>query len=170
MTPPGLQATLPLQGRERSEDYIPKGIDMTTRRTMRVHRGFTLLELMVVAVILVLLAGVVTVLVNKRAEQAKHAKAVADIASLDSAIDQYHLDNGAYPLTLDALREKPAGEELPNWNGPYIKKAVPADPWSREYVYLEPGDHNTDSYDLYSLGKDGTEGGTGVDADITNWE
>lgn len=143
---------------------------MTTRRMMRAHRGLTLIELMVVAVILVLLAGIVTVLVSKKAEQAKHAKAVADIASLDSAVDQYHLDNGAYPPTLDALREKPAGEELPNWNGPYIKKAVPADPWTREYIYLAPGDHNADAYDLYSLGRDGKEGGTGVDKDINNWE
>ena len=144
---------------------------MKSRCTMgNRRRGFTLLELLVVMFILVLLAGVVTLAVTKRVEEAKHAKAVADIEVLGSAIDQYHLQNGEYPTTLDALRIKPSGEDLPNWNGPYIKKLVPDDPWGQPYVYHVPGEHNTDSYDLYTLGKDGNEGGTGSDADVTNWE
>ena len=144
---------------------------MKTQRTSCYrHRGFTLLELMVVMFILVMLAGVVTVAVIKNVEEAKHAKAVADIASLHNAIDQYHLHNGSYPSTLDALRTKPEGEDLPNWNGPYIEKPVPNDPWGQPYVYVVPGDHNTDSYDLYSLGRDEKEGGSGIDADINNWE
>ena len=141
-----------------------------TRRMARGQRGFTLLELLVVMFILVLLAGVVTVVVTKRVEEAKHAKAIADIESLGNAIDQYHLQNGSYPTTLDALREKPSGEDLPNWNGPYIKKPVPDDPWGQAYFYAAPGDMNKESFDLYSLGRDGKEGGSGSDADVTNWE
>lgn len=120
--------------------------------------------------ILVLLAGVVTVMVTKRIDDAKHARAIADLTSLGDAIDQYSMQNSAEPPSLDALRNKPAGEDLPNWNGPYIKKNVPSDPWNRPYIYITPGEHNADSYDLYSLGKDGKEGGSGSDADIKNWE
>ena len=134
------------------------------------RRGFTLLELLVVMFILVLLAGVVTVLVTKRVEEAKHAKGVADVESLANALDQYHLHTGTYPPTLDGLRNPPAGEELPNWNGPYIKKSVPNDPWDKPYIYLTPGEVNTDSYDLYTLGRDGKAGGEKSDADINNWE
>jgi len=143
-------------------------MSVVQRRQQRA-RGFTLLELLVVMFILVLLASVVTVLVTKRVEEAKHAKAIADIESMGNAIDQYHLQNGVYPNTLEDLSTKPAGQDLPNWNGPYIKKAVPDDPWNRPYVYVVPGEHNADSYDLYSLGRDGKQGGTGSDADVTNW-
>ncbi|OPZ84121.1 MAG: Type II secretion system protein G precursor [bacterium ADurb.Bin429] len=143
---------------------------MSLNRTHRARRGFTLLELLVVMFILVLLAGTVTALVMKRTEDAKHARAKADIASFETAIDLYKLDNQAYPPSLEALRAKPSGDELPNWNGPYVKKAVPADPWGRAYLYQAPGEHNQDSYDLFSLGKDGQEGGAGNDADILNWD
>ncbi len=142
---------------------------MATMRTRR-QRGFTLLELLVVMFILVTLAGVVTVLVIQRVEQAKHARAVSDIEALGSAIEQYRLDNSAFPTLLDDLRTKPTGDGTPKWNGPYIKKPVPDDPWGRPYEYHVPGDHNAESYDLYSLGKDGKEGGTGSDEDVTNWQ
>jgi general secretion pathway protein G len=134
------------------------------------QRGFSLLELLVVMFILVLLAGTVTVVVTKRAEQAKLVRATADIENLGSAIDQYQLQNGVYPNELEDLRTKPGGVDLPRWDGPYIKKPVPNDPWDRPYIYIVPGEKNADSYDLYSLGRDGAEGGTGSDADITNWE
>lgn len=140
---------------------------------LRNRNGFTLLELLVVMVILVMLAGVVTVVVVKRVEEAKHAKAVADVESIGNALEQFYLHNGKYPsgdLGLDALRVKPQSDEFPNWDGPYIKKSIPDDPWSREYVYASPGQHNEDSYDLYSLGHDGQEGGAGSDADVTNWD
>jgi general secretion pathway protein G len=136
-------------------------------------KGFTLIELLVVMVILVMLAGVVTALVTKRVEEARHAKAVYDIEELRNALDQYFLPNGKYPSSdegLDALREKPQGDDLPNWNGPYTKKPVPNDPWGRPYIYVSPGEHDSDAYDLYSLGRDGKEGGSGSDADITSWE
>lgn len=141
--------------------------------TLKSTRGFTLLELVVVMVILVMLAGVVTLAVSKRVEDAKHAKAVTDIETLDNALEQFYLHNGRYPTTeegLDALRTKPQTEDLPNWDGPYVKKPIPADPWGRDYYYICPGDHNSESFDLYSLGRDGKEGGTRSDADITNWE
>jgi general secretion pathway protein G len=140
---------------------------------LRDRRGFTLLELLVVMVILVLLASVVTVMVVKRVEEARHAKAVADVESIGNALDQFYLHNGRHPSTeegLSALRVKPQSADLPNWDGPYIQKAVPLDPWNRDYVYKCPGDHNPEGYDLYSLGKDGKEGGTGSDADIKNWD
>ena len=142
-------------------------------RKLKRGGGFTLLELLVVMVILVMLAGVVTVMVVRRVEEAKHAKAVADVESIGNALDQFYLHNGRYPSAeegLNALRVKPAGEDYPNWDGPYIKKAVPNDPWGAAYVYKCPGEQNPDSYDLYSLGKDGGEGGTGSDADVTNWD
>ena len=139
----------------------------------RRRSGFTLLELLVVMVILVLLASMVTMVVVKRVEEAKHAKAVADVETLGNAIDQFYLHCGRHPTTeegLDALRNKPQSDDLQNWSGPYIKKAVPLDPWGRKYVYVYPGTHNPDSYDLYSLGKDGAEGGDGPNADINNWD
>ncbi len=135
--------------------------------------GFTLLELLVVMVILVLLASVVTVVVVKRVEEAKHAKAVADLETLGGALDQFYLHCQRYPATeegLDALRVKPQADDLSNWSGPYIKRAVAADPWAKPYVYRCPGEHNPDSYDMYSLGRDGKEGGEGPDADIVNWD
>ena len=140
---------------------------------MRRRRGFTLLELLVVMVILVLLASVGAVIVIRRVEEARHAKAVADIEGISNALDQFYLRCGRYPTTdegLAALRTRPSGDDLHNWDGPYIKKAAPADPWNREYVYICPGEHNSDGYDLYSLGKDGREGGTGSDRDITSWD
>ncbi len=142
-------------------------------RTLRSRRGFTLMELLVVMVIIVLLASVVSLLVIKRVDEAKFSKALADVETMGNALDQFYLHCNRYPTTeegVDGLRVKPSGEDLPNWNGPYVKKAIPLDPWGREYVYECPGQHNPDSYDLYSLGRDGREGGTASDADITNWD
>ncbi len=144
---------------------------LTTRR--RARHGFTLLELMVVVAIIMVLSGVVTAVVINKIEEAKHSRAVADREGFESALDTFYLHNSRYPTTeegLQALRVKPQGEDLPKWNGPYLKKAVPQDPWGNDYIYKCPGDHNPDSYDLYTYGKDGQEGGTGNDADITNWE
>lgn len=143
------------------------------RAVLRESRGFTLLELLVVMVILVMLAGVVSVVVVKRVEEAKHAKAITDIESLSNALDQFYLHNGRYPTSdegLNALRVRPQSDDLRGWDGPYIKKAVPTDPWGREYVYVCPGDRNPDSYDLSSMGKDGRDGGDGSNADIANWD
>ncbi|MBI3920308.1 MAG: type II secretion system major pseudopilin GspG [Armatimonadetes bacterium] len=138
------------------------------------QQGLTLIELLAVMVILVMLAGIVTTSVVKRVEEGRRAKAIADISSLESALEQYHLHAGSYPTTqqgLEALREKPTTSPVPDqWNGPYLTKKIPADPWGRDYVYVYPGKNNTEGCDLYSYGRDGREGGEGKDADLTNWE
>jgi general secretion pathway protein G len=130
--------------------------------------GFTLLELLVVMVILGLLAGYVAPKYFAQVGKSETKTARAQIESLDKAIDMYQLDTGHYPSSeqgLDALMTKPQDE--PKWSGPYLKKAVPRDPWGRQYIYKFPGEHS--EYDLYSFGKDGQPAGTGNNADITNW-
>lgn len=147
---------------------------MAMRRKRGAAGGFTLIELLVVMVILAVLAAAVIPRVVGRAEDAKRARAVADIESLGTALDMYHTDNGDYPTTeqgLAALRQAPTSDPVPKaWNGPYLKKDLPRDPWGNEYIYRCPGEHNPDSYDLMSYGADGQPGGTGKNADIGNWE
>ena len=134
----------------------------------RAQRGFTLLELLVVMVIIGLLVGIVGpgVLRNIGKSEVKATKAQID--SLGKALDQYRLDAGHYPTTeqgLNALVTKPANEA--KWDGPYLVKAVPLDPWGHPYVYKSPGEHG--DFDLLSYGKDGQLGGSGESADLTNW-
>ncbi len=135
--------------------------------------AFTLIELMVVIVILGILAAFVVPRITKRPEDARVTKAKIEISNLEQALELYYLDNGSYPSTdqsLEALVKKPS-TDTSNWReGGYLAKSkLPKDPWGNEYVYVSPGTHNQD-YDLYSLGKDGREGGEGYDADITNWD
>jgi general secretion pathway protein G len=128
-------------------------------------KGFTLLELLVVIVIIGLLAGYVAPRYFSQVGRSEVQVARAQIESLEKALDQFRLDTRHYPTAeqgLDALVVKPANEA--NWTGPYLKKAVPNDPWGRAYVYRVPGGKG--EFDLYSLGKDGKPGGTGEDADI----
>ena len=141
----------------------------------RRYAAFTLIELMVVIVILGILAAFVVPRITKRPEDAKVTKARIEISNLEQALELYYLDTGTYPPTeqgLRALIEKPSTGEIPDgWReGGYLnKKKIPKDPWGNEYVYIAPGIHN-DDFDLFSLGKDGEEGGEGYEADITNWE
>lgn len=132
--------------------------------------GFTLIELLVVIVVISLLAGLVGPLVFRNVGDAKVSAAKAQIELLGLALDQYRLDNDYYPSTaqgLAALRDAPTGEPAArNWRGPYLRKAVPLDPWGRPYLYVSPGLQNPTSYDLLSYGRDGQPGGTGEDADI----
>lgn len=134
------------------------------------RHGFTLLEIIVVIIVLALLAGLVAPQIFGRVSEARSATARTQIELLGTALDNYRLDNGAYPSTeqgLEALRVKPARAPIPaSWRGPYLRKDVPNDPWGRPYIYRFPGDRNAGSYDLSSLGRDGKPGGTGEDADI----
>lgn len=132
---------------------------------MAKSRGFTLLELLVVIVIIGLLAGYVAPRYFAQVGRSEVQVARAQIDSLEKALDQYRLDVRHYPSAeqgLDALVARPQGESA--WGGPYLKKAVPSDPWGRAYVYRVPGQKG--EFDLFSLGKDGKPGGTGEDADV----
>jgi general secretion pathway protein G len=145
-------------------------------RLFRERSGFTLIEIMVVVVIIGLLLTVVATNLTKQLGTAEKVKSRADIQGLETALAQYRLDNGFYPTTeqgLEALLLKPTSEPVPAaWNGPYLKgqSAVPKDRWGNEYVYLSPGIHNPDSYDVWTRGKDGQDGGDGDAADIGNWQ
>jgi general secretion pathway protein G len=133
------------------------------------HGGFTLLELLVVMVIIGLLAGYVGPRYFSQIGKSEVKTAKAQIDALEKALDQYRLDVGAYPNTeqgLNALVTKP--NNVNKWDGPYLKKGVPLDPWGNAYLYKSPGEHG--EYDLVSLGKDGKPGGTNEAADINNWQ
>lgn len=137
-------------------------------RPRRRPSGFTLLELLVVMVIIGLLAGYVGPKYFAQIGKSEMKAARAQIDALEKALDQYRLDAGRYPSTdqgLSALMARPADES--KWLGPYLKKAVPMDPWGHPYQYRSPGEHG--DFDLFSLGKDGQPGGTEESADITNW-
>jgi len=132
------------------------------------QRGFTLLELLVVMVIIGLLAGYVGPKYFSQIGKSEVKAARAQIDALEKALDQYRLDVGHYPTTeqaLAGLMKRPAGEN--RWQGPYLKKDVPVDPWGNAYQYRQPGEHG--ELDLFSYGKDGKPGGEGEAADITNW-
>jgi len=138
-------------------------------RTLR--RGFTLIEIMLVVIIIGILVAMIVPNIAGRSEQARKTAARTDIESnLGTALDLYRMDAGTYPTTeqgLSALIAAPTSAPVPaQWNGPYLKKKVlPKDPWGRDYVYESPGTHNTDSYDLSSLGPSGTE----REDNVTNW-
>jgi len=138
------------------------------------RRGFTLIEIMVVLVILGILAGLIIPRIMGRPEEARRTKARIQIESIETALKLYKLDNGLYPDTeqgLQALVEPPSvGKLAPAWReGGYLEKGrVPKDPWGNEYVYLCPGIHG--DFDLVSYGADGETGGEGKDMDINNWE
>jgi len=130
--------------------------------------GFSLIELMVVMVIIGLLAALVAPRLFPKLGKGKQAAAKAQIELLSQALDQYRLDTGSLPSSqegLNALMINPGKEK---WDGPYLKKNVPADPWGNPYQYQSPGTHG--EYDLFSFGRDNKPGGEGEDQDINNWE
>lgn len=136
------------------------------RRSNLVTRGFSLIELLLVLVILAVLAALVVPKFTNRTEQARTTAAKTDIANLETALDAFEIDVGRYPSSdegLKALLEPPASVQ--DWRGPYIKRGIPKDPWGNTYVYRYPGRNNAHGFDLFSLGADGREGND----DITNW-
>jgi len=133
------------------------------------HSGITLIELLVVMVIIAMFATIVGQRLFRNVEKARQTTAKAQISEFESVLDAFRLDVGRYPTNeegLQSLRVRPGS--LERWDGPYLRKDVPLDPWQRAYVYRFPGQHG--DYDLYSLGADGQEGGEGEDADVTNWK
>ena len=140
------------------------------KKDKRRHKqGFTLVEILVVIIIIGLLAALVGPRLFGKVSTAKQKAAKAQIELFGTALDTFRLDIGRYPTTeegLKALREKLSGVE--NWEGPYLPKEIPVDPWNKAYVYKSPGEHG--DYDLISYGLDGAEGGEGENQDIVSWK
>jgi general secretion pathway protein G len=135
---------------------------------LRGDAGFTLIELLIVVIILGVLAGLVGPRLFGRVGQSKQAAARVQIELLGAGLDQFKLDVGRYPSTqegLQALQQNPGNTA--GWEGPYLKKDVPRDPWGNAYQYRSPGEHG--EYDVVSLGSDGAPGGEGEAADVTSW-
>jgi general secretion pathway protein G len=140
--------------------------DGDSRRNVK---GFSLIELIVVLVILGLLATVVGPRVIGKIGQSKAAIAKVQVADLEGALDMFRLDVGRYPTSSEGLGALVQNPGIQNWSGPYLKKnTLPKDPWTREYQYRSPGEHGGD-YDLWSSGAAGSAGGEGDNADITSW-
>ncbi len=129
-------------------------------------RGFTLVELLLVLMILALIGGLVLPGIIGKAESAKAKAAVSQVDRLAMAVESYYLDTGKTPESLELLVKEPG--DVKGWNGPYVKPSALKDPWGREYEYRYPGEHG--DFDLVSLGADGQPGGEDKNADINNWE
>ncbi|MDI9819499.1 MULTISPECIES: GspG family T2SS major pseudopilin variant LspG [unclassified Legionella] len=136
---------------------------------MSKQSGFSLIEIMVVVVILGILASIVVPRIISRPDEARVVKAKQDVLAIQNALDLYKLDNGIYPSTdqgLIALVEKPTSNPIPRDWKQYLQ-SLPKDPWGRDYLYLNPGEHG--EIDVFTLGADGQSGGTGINAEIGNW-
>lgn len=136
---------------------------------MKNQRGFSLIEIMVVVVILGILASIVVPKILSRPDEARVVKAKQDVLAIQNALDLYKLDNGTYPTTdqgIAALVEKPTSSPIPQDWKPYLK-SLPKDPWGREYLYLNPGEHG--EIDIFTYGADGQPGGKDANSDIGNW-
>lgn len=138
------------------------------QKNIRNQEGFTLVELIVVMVIIGMLAALVFPKLIPKVGKGKVSAAKAQVELLGQALDQFRLDTGRYPTTAEGLNALLTDPGVPNWDGPYLKKAVPNDPWGRPYSYQAPGSHG--DYDISSLGADGAPGGEGENKDINSWE
>jgi general secretion pathway protein G len=143
---------------------------MVFRKGNKIHkhlqRGFTLVELLLVLVILALIAGMVLPGIIGKAESAKAKAASTAISRLSLSVEHFYLDTGNTPSSLDELVNEPAG--VSGWNGPYVKNSLLKDPWGQPYRYRAPGDHG--DFDIQSYGADRQQGGEDENADINNWE
>jgi general secretion pathway protein G len=145
---------------------------MSPRRGRR-RAGFTLIELLVVIAIIATLAAVIAPAIFRNVGDSKAAAARSQVELFAMALGSYRLDNDFFPTTeqgLEALRTMPATGDPPRrWRGPYVSKVLAPDPWGRAWVYVSPGRANPESFDLYTLGRDGKVGGEGEDGDVTSW-
>ena len=135
--------------------------------TLQKTKGFSLIELLVVLLILGLIASLVVPNVMGRSEAAKWSTANSQVDRLSQAVTEYYLDNGRAPANLRDLVHRPANAM--NWNGPYVREALLTDPWDRAYNYRQPGQNGRD-FDIYSHGRNGSPGGEGPDRDIQSWD
>lgn len=131
-------------------------------------KGFTLIELLVVMVIIALLAALVGPRLFPKLGKGKQSAVLAQIELIGQGLDHFRLDVGRYPTTQEGLNALATNPGIEKWEGPYLKKALPNDPWGKPYRYQCPGSHG--DYDLYSYGRDDAPGGDGEDKDISSWE
>jgi general secretion pathway protein G len=143
---------------------------MDFRKQRKIHknwqRGFTLVELLLVLVILALIAGLVLPGIIGKAESAKAKAASSQISRISMSVESFYLDTGNPPSSLEELVNEPSG--VAGWNGPYIKNSILKDPWGQDYKYSVPGEHG--DFDILSFGADRQQGGEGKNADINSWE
>lgn len=132
------------------------------------QQAFTMIELIIIMIILGLLASLVAPKLIQKVGSSMVKTARTQISMLETGLDAYRLDLGKYPSTEDGLKALVEKNESPSWEGPYLRKQIPLDPWGKEYQYRSPGEHGP--FDLFSLGADGALGGEGENADVVNWE
>jgi len=155
---------------------LQDALDQATRRTAKArkprcapsrNRGFTLLEMLAVIVLIAIVATVTVRQIGNGITKGKVGAGKAQLSSLGMKIDSYTMDNGSPPASLNALTSRP--DDAPNWHGPYARPSELRDPFGHAFGYKAPGDHGND-YDLIFFGRDGRPGGTGYDADFGNWQ